>query len=319
MSSDIQSTIKSKRGRAAAVLAVAAALVSLPLATASAVPADSATQTVSSSGGSSAGVKEGPTSVAYVEVNNDDLANVGRYSLEDGSPVFDVAIIFAANIDYDGSKAVLSLNERVQATLDDADDEIRPLQERGIKVSLSILGNHQGAGVANFESPAAAADFAAQVADVVERNGLDGVDLDDEYSDYGKNGTPQPNADSAGWLISALRTEMPDATLSFYDIGPASASLAEEDRAVNAQLDYAWNPFYGTFRVPNIPGLAPEQLSPAAVDIQATSADVAASLATRTVDEGFGVFLTYNLPGDDRSEYVSSFTGPLYGQSATFD
>ena len=76
--------------------------------------------------------KVGPTSIAYVEVNNDDLANVGRYTLSDGSPAFDVAIIFAANIDYDGSRAVLSLNERVQATLDDAANQIRPLPARGV-------------------------------------------------------------------------------------------------------------------------------------------------------------------------------------------
>lgn len=260
----------------------------------------------------------GPTSIAYVEVNNENLANVGRYSLADGSPVFDVAIIFAANINYDGSKAVLFLNDRVQATLDDAKNQIRPLQARGIKVSLSILGNHQGAGIANFTSPEAAADFSSQVAAVVKRYGLDGVDLDDEYSNYGVNGTPQPNDDSTGWLISALRSDLPNAVLSFYDIGPASSSLALENPAVNAQLDYAWNPYYGSYRVPNIPGLSPTQLSPAAVDIQSTPKKTAASLASRTIADGYGVFLTYNLPAGNQSNYVSSFTRPLYGQAARY-
>jgi hypothetical protein len=185
-------------------------------------------------------------------------------------------------------------------------------------VSLSILGNHQGAGIADFASPEAAAGFAAQVADVVERYGLDGVDLDDEYSDYGVGGTAQPNDRSVGWLISALRAELPDAVLSFYDIGPASASLATEDPAVNAQLDLAWNPYYGSWRVPAIPGLGRERLSPAAVDVQATSTKTTRALAKRTVREGYGVFLTYDLPDDDRSAFVSTFTRVLSGRDASF-
>lgn len=314
------SSRRPRRRRAARRLlaAVAVAVVAVPAAVAGTASASASASAEGGAGGAVSAAGAGPTSIAYVEVNDEDLSNVGRYTLEDGSNAFDVAIIFAANIDYDGTKAVLSLNDRVRATLDDAANQIRPLQAKGIDVSLSVLGNHQGAGIANFTSPEAAADFAAQVADVVERYGLDGVDLDDEYSDYGVGGTPQPNDRSAGWLISALRAELPDAVLSFYDIGPASASLAATDPAVNAQLDYAWNPYYGSWRVPAIPGLGKQQLSPAAVDIQATSATTAAALAQRTIDEGYGVFLTYSLPGGDRSAFVSSFTQPLYGQDALY-
>jgi len=303
---------RTRRARLAGAAALASAVVALPFATTAAAAAPTAASDAASAATGGAGT----TNVAYVEVNNHDLASVGRYEYADGSPVYDLAIIFAANIDWDGTEAVLSLNDRVQATLDAADEQIRPLQAKGIDVSLSILGNHQGAGIANFGSPEEAADFAAQVADVVERYGLDGVDLDDEYSEYGVNGTAQPNDDSAGWLITALRTELPDAVLSFYDIGPASDSLATQDPAVNAQLDLAWNPYYGSWRVPAIPGLTKQQLSPAAVDVQATSTSTTQALAERTVREGYGVFLTYNLPDDDRSAFVSTFTRVLSGQDA---
>ena len=262
--------------------------------------------------------KSGPTTIAYVEVNNEELANVGRYTLEGGSNAFDVAVIFAANINYDGAKAQLFFNENVQKTLDDASTQIRPLQAKGIKVELSILGNHQGAGFANFTTPAAAADFATQVSSTVKTYGLDGVDLDDEYADYGANGTPQPNAQSIGWLITALRSDMPDKIISFYNIGPSSDSLSSADPSIGAKLNYAWNPYYGTYSAPNIPGMTKAGLSPAAVDIQNTSAAVAASLATRTVMDGYGVFMTYSLPGGDNSAYVTSFTQPLYWQKATY-
>jgi hypothetical protein len=262
--------------------------------------------------------KSGPTSIAYVEVNNDELANVGRYTLANGANAFDVAIIFAANINYENGKAVLANNENVQATLDDAATQIRPLQAKGIKVSLSILGNHQGAGIANFPTEAAAADFASQVTATVTKYGLDGVDLDDEYSDYGANGTPQPNQQSIGWLISALRADMPGKLISFYDIGPASTALSSSSSTIGSKLDYAWNPYYGTYSAPSIPGLPKSKLSAAAVDIQNTPQATAVSLAQRTKADGYGVFMTYNLPGGDQSAYVSSFTNVLYGQAASY-
>jgi hypothetical protein len=252
--------------------------------------------------------KSGPTSIAYVEVNNDELANVGRYTLENGANAFDVAIIFAANINRDADgKAVLYANENVQRTLDQAATQIRPLQAKGIKVTLSVLGNHQGTGLANFTSKAAARDFAAQVSATVKKYGLDGVD-----------GTPQPNQQSIGWLISALRADMPGKIISFYDIGPSSDALKTASPSIGGKLDYAWNPYYGTYTAPTIPGLPKSKVSAAAVDIQNTPQTTAVSLAQRTKADGYGVFMTYNLPGGDESAYVSSFTKVLYGQAASY-
>lgn len=290
------------------IVAAIAAMVAAPLVPSAATAAPAAT----------AATKSGPTSIAYVEVNNDQLANVGRYQLANGANAFDVAIIFAANINWNGSKAVLYNNDKVQATLDAAATQIKPLQAKGIKVSLSILGNHQGAGIANFPTQAAAQDFASQVTATVTKYGLDGVDLDDEYADYGTNGTPQPNQQSIGWLITALRAQMPSKLLSFYDIGPAASSLSSSSSTIGSKLNYAWNPYYGSYSAPSIPGLGKSALSPAAVDIQNTAQSTAVSLASRTVADGYGVFMTYNLPGGDKSAYVSAMTQKLYGQAATY-
>uniref|UniRef100_A0A942SZM7 GH18 domain-containing protein n=1 Tax=Neobacillus citreus TaxID=2833578 RepID=A0A942SZM7_9BACI len=290
------------------IVAAIAAMVAAPLVPSAATAAPTATSAT----------KSGPTSIAYVEVNNDQLANVGRYQLANGANAFDVAIIFAANIDWNGSKAVLYNNPNVQATLDGAATQIRPLQAKGIMVSLSILGNHQGAGIANFPTEAAAQDFASQVAATVTKYGLDGVDLDDEYSDYGVNGTPQPNQQSIGWLITALRAKLPGKLISFYDIGPASSALSSSSSTIGSKLDYAWNPYYGTYSAPSIPGLGKDRLSAAAVDIQNTAQSTAVSLAKRTKTDGYGVFMTYNLPDGNVSSYVSSMTQVLYGQAATY-
>nr|CAL34067.1 putative secreted-endo-beta-N-acetylglucosaminidase [Streptomyces virginiae] len=267
-----------------------------------------------------AAAKQGPTSVAYVEVNNNSMRNVGKYTLANGGDnVFDVAVIFAANINYDtGTKsAYLHFNENVQRVLDNADTEIRPLQEKGIKVVLSVLGNHQGAGFANFPSQKAASAFAKQLSNTVTKYGLDGIDFDDEYAEYGKNGTGQPNASSFVHLVTALRANMPDKIISLYNIGPAASRLSYGGVDISSKFDYAWNPYYGTWQVPRI-ALPKSKLSPAAVEIGGTSQSTSAALARRTVAEGYGVYLTYNLDGSDRSADVSAFTRELYGSNAVY-
>ncbi|WP_369212653.1 endo-beta-N-acetylglucosaminidase H [Streptomyces flavofungini] len=264
--------------------------------------------------------KQGPTSVAYVEVNNNSMLNVGKYTLANGGGnVFDVAVIFAANINYDTTKkaAYLYFNENVQRVLDNAATQIRPLQQKGIKVVLSVLGNHEGAGFANFPSQQAASAFAKQMSDTVSKYGLDGIDFDDEYAEYGKNGTGQPNASSFVHLVTALRANMPDKIISLYNIGPSASRLSCGGTDVSAKFDYAWNPYYGTWQVPGI-SLPKSKLSPAAVEIGRTSRGTVTDLARRTVSGGYGVYLTYNLDGTDRSADVSAFTKELYGSAAVY-
>ncbi|SDS17314.1 endo-beta-N-acetylglucosaminidase H [Microlunatus soli] len=260
-----------------------------------------------------------PISVAYVEVNNHHLRQVADYALATtGAPVFDLGIIFAANINYDGERAYLFCNPQVQATLDNATTEIKPLQDKGIKVLLSVLGNHQGAGFANFPDRASAAAFADQLAAIVEQYGLDGIDFDDEYAEYGVGGTGQPNDFSFVYLVSALRERLPDKIITLYYIGPSSTRLSFDGVNVGDLIDYSWNPYYGSWLVPDVPGLSPAELGPAAVAIADTDTTTAAALARRTLNEGYGVYLTYNLPDTDVHDYLSTFTQPLYGSDANY-
>jgi hypothetical protein len=273
-------------------------------------------------GSAAAIAKSGPLTVGYIEVNNYSILDVGKYTLAStGANVFDIGIIFAANINYDVTqqKAVLYFNTQVTNTLNNASTNIAPLQAKGIKVLLSILGNHQGAGIANFPTQAAAQDFAQQLANAVNTYGLDGIDFDDEYADYGTNGTGQPNAYSFVYLVTALRNLLPNKIISFYNIGPAASNLSYNGVTVGSKVNYSWNPYYGTFSVPNIPGLSNSQLGPAAIEINSTSSSTATSLAQQTVNGGYGIYLTYNLPDADSHTYLSSFTSVLYGSNAVYN
>jgi len=266
--------------------------------------------------------KTGPLTVGYIEVNSNSILDVGKYTLaSNGANVFDIGIIFAANINYNTTtqQAVLYFNPQVTTTLSNYTTTIQPLQNQGIKVLLSILGNHQGAGICNFPSQAAAQAFAQQLANAVTTYGLDGIDFDDEYADYGTNGTGQPNTSSFVYLVTALRSLMPTKIISFYDYGPAASELSYGGVTVGSKVNYSWNAIYGSWSVPNVPGLTKSQLGPAAIDIGSTGQSTANSLATQTVSNGYGVYLTYNLSDGDHSSYVSGFTNALYGSAAVYN
>lgn len=266
-----------------------------------------------------------PLSIMYVEVNNNDIREVGKYKLADGKQLFDVAIIFAANINYNTStrKAYLHFNDQVTNVLSNKTTYIKPLQDKGIKVMLSILGNHQGAGFANFPSQAAAKDFAQELANAVNTYGLDGIDFDDEYANYGANGTSQPNQSSFVYLVTALRELLPNKIISFYNIGPSASNLSYNGVTVGSKVDYAWNPYYSTYSAPNIPGLDSAHKGAAAVNVKPgtstyTSASTVTNYAQRTKNDGYGVFLYYDLGSTNIASYFSNATNVLYGQSTVY-
>ena len=120
--------------------------------------------------------------LAILEVNDVNPLSVLEVKFTDGSLFFDGVVLFSSNIQYnaDGNYVELYHNPNVQALLDDYDTYIKPLQDAGIEVYLSILGNRTPAWLSNL-LPATAKLFAEEVAAAVSEYHLDGVFLDDEY------------------------------------------------------------------------------------------------------------------------------------------
>lgn len=121
--------------------------------------------------------------IVFFEVNNCNPLNALEYRLEDGTPFFDAVVLFAANINYNSAedRVYLHNNPNVQALLDHSETLLQPLREAGIKVYLGLLGNHDAAGLAQL-SNWGAETWAREVAEACAAYGLDGVNLDDEYS-----------------------------------------------------------------------------------------------------------------------------------------
>lgn len=198
-----------------------------------------------------------PRFVASVEAAENDLRNLGNYMLypeglsrpELKRPLFDMTVIFSANMNYDEGAAgpVLFYNEDVKKILDNRDVFVKPLQDKGIKVLLSVLPNHQGIGFSNMDitgDRAMIKNFAKEIYNAIQKYGLDGVMLDDEYANYPggpeaeQPGRPMIQMGSFHFLVKELRDLMPVVEgqawkdrhnlLTLYNIGPCSNSSAGE-------------------------------------------------------------------------------------------
>lgn len=250
--------------------------------------------------------------VAYVEVNSNDFANVGCYTLPDGSQFFDIACIFAANINDDGGQPTLNFNPQVSALLNESDD-VKTLQNLGIKVLLTVLGNHQNAGWSCFTDQSMAADFANQLAECVELYGLDGIDIDDEYS------TCETNDTSLIMATYEIRQAMPGKIVSkaLFDDTPYFQS-SWNGMTLADQLTNGWEMSYGD---PDGPGrlapyinagMNPDGLAVGVGQGYTDPSDVS-QLAMYAKGAGIGGMMIYNITNDSE-DFLSNVSQVESGQ-----
>lgn len=269
-------------------------------------------------------------SICYVEVNSNNPLNVGTYTLKNsGKPFFDICQIFAANMNYNAEtgKVYLSLNENVQHLLANRDKYIKPLQDKGIKVCLSILPNHGGVGLLNLTNTAAK-EFATEIKAAVDAYGLDGVDFDEEWADYGNNGLPGANTTSYGRLLFEVRKLLPrPKIITVYYIGISGLTNPVEGVYPGQMIDYSYYPYYGGFSTSfgAIGGLTKAQWGPYPYAFHSTNGNVLyPSISTMNINriknEGYGVNLMYDIRGQfngavmDYSNRLTIISNILYGE-----
>ena len=188
--------------------------------------------------------------ICYIEVNNENILNAGEYTMENSKkPFFDIVNVFAANIRLnEEGKPYVHCNPQVTFVLENADKLIRPLQQKGIKVHLTILGDHTPPGMRSLGDEAAK-DFAKELKSYVDIYGFDGISFDDEWSNYeqvgGHPGLVVPSQEQYSRLIYECRQIMPDKQIGVYwckqENGEPSINypLGEiEGKDVNDLLDY---------------------------------------------------------------------------------
>ena len=243
----------------------------------------------------------------FVEVNNESILNCGEYTMKGSNkPFFDVVSIFAANINVDSEtgRAHIFCNDQVSFLLKNADQIIRPLQAKCIKVNMTILGNHDESGMSSL-SKEAAEDFAKELKAYADIYGLDGFDFDDEYSKYPENPSPGfEERSSANYcrLMYECRKIMPDKLLGIYEYLLYDAPNGSvEGKSAGELVDYMC---YGTYqryakgREENFAGLPKSKYGPYSLKINNEYNGGWSGFNQETIqdlkDAGYGLQVFYN-------------------------
>lgn len=197
------------------------------------------------------------TSVFYVNTETYQPLVVAAWGVKtgfyDNSSYYSIGNIVnlkTATIHYDVSsgRTLFSPGNDLSYVLEHSDKYIRPLQDYGRKVCLCIENGGKGVGFCNMNDTQIA-DFVRQVKEVITRyNFLDGVNLWEEDSKYGKAGMPEMNTTSYPKLIKALREALPGKLLTLVDKGDATEYFYDVAKCggieVGKYIDYAWHGYF---------------------------------------------------------------------------
>ncbi len=254
--------------------------------------------------------KPGMKIVGVLEVNDvNPLNTIGFTMKRSGKQFFDAVVLFSANINYDSNtgRVYISRNKNVQALLDQRDVYIKPLQARGIKVILGILGNHDLSGISTL-SDEVARKFAQEVRDVCDAYELDGVFLDDEYSDYAAAaageipGFVQQSVKAASRLAYEIRKAQPERLLMAYRWAALDRGVDIDGMNCGQIWDYVFNNYFVTSNPVNaFPGLRQDQAGTGSWNCSGDSQCIPSNRQWSSLfsldgmrEEGYGAMMIYN-------------------------
>lgn len=158
-----------------------------------------------------------------------------------------IVILRIAQVDYDESshRVLFSPSSDLFYTLEHSDKYIAQMKDKGRKICVCIEGAGKGIGFCNM-TDAQIADFVSQVKAFVETYDLDGVNLWDRGTGYGKEGMPAMNTTSYPKLIKAMREALgKDRLLTVVDYEEPTEYFYDTEAtggiAVGNFIDYAWH------------------------------------------------------------------------------
>lgn len=262
----------------------------------------------------------------YFEVNGVNPLNALEFVREDGKLFFDYVVLFAANINWDAEKGRVYVhnNPNIQFLLDNHKDYLQPLRDRGIKILLGVLGNHDEAGLCQL-SDLGCKEFARELAAMCDAYDLDGVNFDDEYSDYPNLDNPwltTRSANAGARLLYETKRAMPDKLVTVYYLGYISSYCPSVYGITpNNFVDIAVED-YGKVTTP-MTGMTNKQCAGMSVELNQLKGSQYAteSYAKKVKEDGFGYYMWFSLNPNWYSKQVhliQNVSTGLYGQTVLY-
>lgn len=265
-----------------------------------------------------------PVMAVYVETNDVNPLNAGDYYFADNDQTFiDILELFAANIHKETVngqvRPTLYLNDKLTNVLENGGvaTYVSPLQTMGISVLLTILGDHQGIGLANM-TDTQADQFATILVAVVKHYGLDGLGFDDEYADYPwvVNGVNNTSYSRILTKVHELYAQynIPNKLITVFDWGFTNTISA----TAASYIDYAYHGYFGNYVTDsNISGMNKPRWSPVSFNLGSSiSLTDAQNSATSAKNNGYGAMMCFNLRTRNDSDALpvfQAFSNGAYG------
>ncbi len=179
--------------------------------------------------------------VALETIQKDEFKTTKQASLGN------IIVLRIAQVDYDtaSQRVIFAPTSDLFYTLEHSDKYIAQMKDKGRKICVCIEGAGKGIGFCNM-TDAQIADFVSQVKSFVETYDLDGVNLWDRGSGYGKEGMPAMNTTSYPKLIKSMREALgEERLLTVVDHEEPTEYFWDTEAtggiAVGDYIDYAWH------------------------------------------------------------------------------
>lgn len=265
-----------------------------------------------------------PVMAVYVETNDVNPLNALDYHFSGDTERFiDILELFAANIHKETVngqvRPTLYLNDKLTNVLENGGvgTYVNPLQDWGISVLLTILGDHQGIGLANM-TDTQADQFATILVAVVKHYGLDGLGFDDEYADYPWVGNGVNNTSYSRILTKVhelyAKYNIPNKLITVFDWGFTNRISA----TAASYIDFAYHGYFGNYRTDsNIAGINKPRWSPVSFNLGGSiSLTDAQNFAANAKNNGYGAMMCFNLRtrnDKDALPVFQAFSNGAYG------
>ena len=200
--------------------------------------------------------------ISCMEINDANPLNHLCFKLKNSNKLLvDMVILFAANIKYDKEKQKVYLynNPNIQHILSNHEKYLKPLQDRGMKILLGIIGDHDRAAVGNL-ADATAKVFAKEVKAMCDAYQLDGVFMDDEHSEEmhpAPIGFVDSSSKAAARLCYEIKQVMPNRIMAVYVYTTTYSLPAVDGHPSGEFVDYGINDYGRSFNLSgNYPGMS---------------------------------------------------------------
>ena len=256
--------------------------------------------------------------VSCMDISHTNPLNHTLFTLkESGKPFFDMVILFSSNIRIDPVTGRVGIYHSPGASqaLNNYMTYLKPLQDMGMKIVLSILPKGDGVGLCNL-SDEGYRYLAQQISNTLDAYHLDGVFFDEEYANY--SGHPLTGQDfvpytagtakeRAARLIFETKKAIKDKLTIVYAYSTLSSLPAIDEVPSGEYVDMAINDYLvSTDRSKSFPGM--DKMNMGIYSQECALNKYATATQLRSLrSKGFGLMMFFDMNPFNLSSGVSNF------------